>query len=91
MPAAFIVDGLTEKKIIQRLCKGVTVRTLSLNGKNVALTAIAKAAFSLIKLFKGRHYPIILIVDREGRSDTSEDIEEELARLLAELEPPPPK
>ncbi|MET4493248.1 DUF4276 family protein [Bradyrhizobium sp. LA7.1] len=85
MSAAFIVDGLTEKKIIQRLCKGATVRTLALNGKNVALTAIAKAACSLIKLFKGRHYPIVLIVDREGRADLSEEIEEELARLLGEL------
>lgn len=85
MPLAFIVDGLTEKKIVQRLCQGVTVRTLSLNGKDVALPALAKAAFSLIKLFKGRHYPVIIIVDREGRNLSSQDIEVELTKLLIDL------
>lgn len=85
MPLAFIVDGLTEKKIVQKLCKGVTVRTLSLNGKDVALPALAKAAFSLIKLFKGRHFPVVIIVDREGRNLSSQDIEAELTRMLADL------
>jgi hypothetical protein len=85
MSLAFIVDGLTEKKIVQKLCKGVTVRTLGLNGKDVALPALAKAAFSLIKLFKGRRYPIVMIVDREGRNASSKDIEAELTDLLRDL------
>jgi hypothetical protein len=84
MPLAFIVDGLTEKKIIQKLCKGTTVRTLGLNGKDVALSAIAKAAFSLISLFKGRHYPVVLVIDREGRVETSEQIETTIRTLLVE-------
>jgi hypothetical protein len=85
MPAAFIVDGLTEKKIIQRLCQGSVVRTTGLNGKDVALNAIAKATYSLIRLFRDRHYPVIIVVDREGRSEPSEWIEQELTRLLVKL------
>jgi hypothetical protein len=55
------------------------------NGKDVALKAIAKAAHSLISLFRGRHYPIILIVDREKRDQSSEEIEKELTELLVGL------
>ena len=84
MTAAFIVDGLTEKKIIQRLCPGSPIRTTGLNGKNVALKAIAKVANAFIKLFRGRHYPIVIIVDREGRAQSSIEIEQELTRLLVE-------
>ncbi|MCG6205398.1 DUF4276 family protein [Rhodopseudomonas sp. HC1] len=85
MSAAFIVDGLTEKKIIQRLCPGSPIRTTGMNGKDVALKAIAKAANSLIKLFRGRYYPIVIIVDREGRAQSAIDIERDLTRLLVEL------
>ncbi|MET4292497.1 hypothetical protein [Bradyrhizobium sp. LB5.2] len=85
MPAAFIVDGLTEKKIVQRVCQGSTVRTTGLNGKNVALDAIAKVVHSFIRLFKDRHYPVIVVIDREGRVETSELIEAELTRLLVSM------
>ncbi|RTE89467.1 DUF4276 family protein [Bradyrhizobium sp. LVM 105] len=85
MAPAFLVDGLTEKKIVQRLCNGATVRLTGLNGKDVALEAIAKAAHSLIALLKGRHYPIVLIVDREKRPQSALEMEEELAALLKGL------
>ena len=89
MAPAFLVDGLTEKKIVQRLCSGATVRMTGLNGRDVAIDAIAKAAFSLITLFKGRHYPIVLVVDREKREKTSQDIEKELTKQLVALGVPP--
>ena len=85
MAPAFLVDGLTEKKIVQKLCHGATVRMTGVNGKDVELSAIAKAAHSLISLFKGRHYPVILIMDREKRQQSSEEIEDELKRLLEKL------
>jgi hypothetical protein len=82
MPAAFIVDGLTEKKIIQKVCEGSTVRTTGLNGKNVTLTAIAKVVHSFVRLFKDRHYPVVVVIDREGRPEPSDQIEQELTQLL---------
>jgi hypothetical protein len=85
MAPAFLVDGLTEKKIVQRLCHGATVRLTGVNGKDVAVNVIAKAAFSLIRLLRGRHYPIVLIVDREKRSQSSEEIEEDLEETLVKL------
>ena len=85
MAPAFLVDGLTEKKIVQRLCHGATVRLTGMNGKDVALEAIAQAAFSLISLFRGRHYPIVLVVDREKRSQPSEQIEKDLKDKLVKM------
>jgi hypothetical protein len=78
MSAAFIVDGVTEKRIVQGLCPGSPVRMTNLNGKGVTPAAIAKAVYSLISLLKGRHYPVFVICDREGRIETSAVIEEAL-------------
>lgn len=89
MSAAFIVDGLTEKKIIQSICENSPVRMTNLNGKSVSLDAIAKAVRSLLTLLKHRHYPVFIIVDREERSLSSQAMEFELSRLICkdELDP----
>jgi hypothetical protein len=84
MPAAFIVDAQTEKKIVQTICPGVTVRTTNLNGYDVSIDAIAKAVSSLIRLFKGRYFPVFIIIDREGRTQSSEELERHLESELAE-------
>ena len=52
MGCAFIVDGQTEKKIVQHLCRDAPVRMTNLNGKDVSIAAIAKRVSSLIKLLK---------------------------------------
>jgi hypothetical protein len=75
MGIAFIVDGQQEKKVVQRLCTDVPVRVTNLNGKDVELSVIAKTVASLIKLLRGRHFPVFVIVDREGRNESSEQIE----------------
>ncbi len=75
MGIAFIVDGHQEKKVVQRLCPDAPVRMTNLNGKDVDLRVIARNVASFIKLLKGRHFPVCVIVDREERSDTSEQIE----------------
>jgi hypothetical protein len=63
MGAAFIVDAPTEKKILQGLCPDSPIRMTNLNGKDVAIAAIAKRVSSLLKLLKGRYYPVIILVD----------------------------
>ena len=67
---AFIVDGLMEKRIIQKVCPGKPVRLLNCNGKAVSYEAAAKRVASLVRLLKN-NYPIVIIFDREERSDTS--------------------
>ena len=78
MSIAFIVDGHQEKLIVQRLCEGAPVRMTLLNGKDVKLGAISKTVMSFIKLLRGRHFPIIVIIDREDRSISALDIEHQI-------------
>jgi hypothetical protein len=82
---AFIVDRHQEKLVLQRLCAGVPVRMTNLNGKDVELKVIAKSVASYVKLLKGRHFPIFVIVDREKRRIESLDMEAEIAEELKEL------
>jgi hypothetical protein len=70
---AFIVDGQMEKKIIQSLCPSSPVRILNRNGKDVSYDVAGKYASSLIRLLK-HNYPIIIVFDRENRSDPSATI-----------------
>jgi hypothetical protein len=81
---AFIVDGFTEKLIIQNLCPGKPISRTDLNGKNVSLDAIAKKVSSLIRLLNNRHYPIIVLIDKEDRSQPISDIVEYLHLKLEE-------
>ena len=83
MGIAFIVDGHQEKLIVQRLCEGAPVRMTLLNGKDVKLAAISKAVIILVKLLKGRHFPIVVIIDREDRPISAVDIE---SQIRADLE-----
>ena len=79
---AFIVDGFTEKLIINRICPGKPVRRTDLNGKSVTIQAIANKVHSLIRLLGNRHYPIVIVIDREQRKEDCKTIS---ATLLAEL------
>ena len=71
MRPAFLVDGVTEQKFIQLVCKGRPVKIINCNGSSVSASAIAKRAASLIRLWGGKFFPIILIVDREGRREAA--------------------
>jgi hypothetical protein len=68
MNPAFIVDGLTERRIIQKLCPGRPIN-LSMNGENVSLKAMAAKIVTFIQLWSNRYYPIVILTDREKRSD----------------------
>ena len=75
---AFIVDGHTEQCFISQICPGRPIQRTNLNGKNVTIPAIAKKVASMIRLFGNRHYPIIVLIDKEDRESSIEDICDEL-------------
>ena len=50
--------------------------------RDVSVPAIAKRVSSLIQLLKGRYYPVLILVDRETRSQAAKEIEASLADLL---------
>ena len=80
---AFIVEGDQEQKIVQKLCPGRKVVKLGVNGKTVTYAKIASVIRDKIKLFGNRHYPIIVLFDRESRADSSEMI---IRNVCSELE-----
>lgn len=88
MTVAFIVDGQTEKKIVQCICPNSVVRMTQLNGCDVAVSALVKRFVSFIKLFKDRYYPIIIVCDREGRDITAEELEKRILDGLIQSEIP---
>lgn len=82
MAAGYLVDGITEQRFIQLVCKNVSVKLTNLNGKSVATSALAKRIASLIRIWKGRYHPIIIVVDREKRQESAEEF---AADLLAKI------
>lgn len=81
---AFIVDGFTELKIIQNICPGRPVKRTDCNGKDVELEAIAKKIALHIRLLGNRYYPIIILVDKENRNISFEEMAEQLRQKLIE-------
>lgn len=79
---AFIVDGFTERNILQSLCPGQPIRRTDLNGKSVSLEAMAKKIASLIRLLNNRHYPIVILVDKENRNISFQDMCNKLHELI---------
>ncbi len=71
-----------KKKIIQKLCPDSPVNLTNLNGKDVAIDAIAKRLQSLINILNNRYYPIVIIIDREKREQSYSDIKCELEQEI---------
>lgn len=82
---AFIVDGFTEKNIIDKICPNRPVRRTDLNGKDVTLDAIADRLASYIRLFNNKYYPIIVIIDKENRPQNCNEITDYLNTKLNKL------
>jgi hypothetical protein len=78
---AFLVDGHMEKLIIQQLCKGKPVRLIGCNGDDVSMAAIARAIDARLRLLQG-YFPVVIILDRERRQETCEELIQELSNLL---------
>lgn len=81
----FFVDGLTEKKVLQKLCPNKKILTTSCNGNSVKISMIAKKLSSLIKLCGNRHFPIIIVIDREGRTESTAQIKVSLEKEIRAL------
>lgn len=80
---AFLVDGFTEKLVIEKLCPNTKINRINCNGHSVSLESIAKRIVSLTRLLNNRYYPIIVIVDREDREISAEEM---AANLKDEIE-----
>lgn len=74
MTAAFLVDGHMEQKIAQRLCAGCPVRILNINGRDVQIHAIAKQVATQFRLLNNRYYPVVILIDREERDVSADDL-----------------
>lgn len=78
---AFLVEGRMEQQIIQRLCPDKAVRLINCNGRDVTMSAIAKVLDARLRRLKNFH-PIIIILDRERRPQTCDELLGELTNLL---------
>ena len=85
MNPVIFIDGLTEKMSIQKLCPGMKIVQTLCNGKKVEISAIAKRIATNLKILKGRHYPVIILIDREDRTSSIHDIKRLLTKELKSL------
>lgn len=80
---AFIVDGYTEKYILQILCPGKPIARTDLNGKDVTIPALSKKIASLVKAMGDKHYPVIILVDKEKRKISADEMKKALEEELS--------
>jgi hypothetical protein len=72
---AFLVDGYTEKLVLEKLCPNKKINRINCNGNSVSIESLAKRICSLIRLMNNNFYPIIILVDREERELTSAEMQ----------------
>ncbi len=81
---AFIVEGVMEQRIVQRLCPGTKVVRTGCNGDDVPMQTMAKFIWQQIRLMNNKYYPIIILMDRERRDETCAELSASLRKNLAE-------
>lgn len=81
---AFLVDGQLEQRFIQNVCPKAPVRILNCNGDKVSSSAIVKRIATHYRLLIKRYTPIIIVIDRESRSNTANEFKNEIIKLLAD-------
>jgi len=79
---AFLVDGVMEQKIIAHLCPKKPVRRIECNGRDVALEAIVERLDLHIQNLNNRYSPIMILIDRETREMSCDEIIVQLTSLL---------
>ena len=79
---AFIVDGQMERRILEALCPNTPIKLIGCNGESVSMEVVAKFVDTQIRMLNNRNYPIVVLLDREGREESTGDL---IARLKNEL------
>jgi len=70
-----------EQDIVQRLCPGMPVRLIGCNGHDVTMAALSKVLDARLRRLKN-YRPVVIIVDRERRSQPASALVSELCQLL---------
>lgn len=79
---AFLVEGNMEQEIVQQICPDMPVRLIGCNSDQASIQKISERILSHIRLLGNRHYPIVIIFDREKRQESSEEIVRNLSKIL---------
>ena len=79
---AFIVEGHLEQDFVQAICAGSPVRKIGCNGTDVKIEVVAKHVATHARLLQRKCDPIIVVFDRERRTETCEWLEEALKAEL---------
>ena len=81
---AFLVEGQMEQAIVQRICPGSAVRLIGCNGKDVSMTVLSKALNARLQRLS-RYDPVIIILDREQRTEECNILLNDLSLKLDDL------
>jgi hypothetical protein len=79
---AFLVEGDLEQKFIQNTCPRSCVQKINCNGDDVSIASIAKRVGTLGRLLHKRCSCLVVIFDRENRSESVVEIEDILRQAL---------
>lgn len=79
---AFIVEGDLEQDFVQNACPRSPVRRLGCNGDTVTIEAIAKRVGTLGRLLQRKYGVLIVVFDREKRSESCDEIKNSLIQAL---------
>jgi hypothetical protein len=80
--AAFIVEGDLEKDFLQKQCNNKSIiRKIPSNGENVPIERLAAMVKAILDTLKNSSH-IFVILDRETRDATAEQLEQELLGSL---------
>lgn len=82
---AFLIDGFTEKLILENICPNTKINRINCNGNSVSMCAMAKRICTLIRLLNNKYYPIFVIIDREDREASASQIVEDLGNEIKKV------
>ncbi len=83
---AFIVEGDMEQIFLKKICGGRRIPVLSVgNGKKFPMTTMATHIGALLSRLNDRHYPVVIVFDRERRKESSDDLSKTLLEELEKL------
>ena len=79
---AFIIDGFMEKLVLQHLCPDHPIRRIGCNGRDAPMATVARFIEKQLRVLDRAYYPAVILLDREERRETADDL---IAALTREL------